>query len=291
MTVLVTGASGVVGRAVVAALDHAGMGRLAVVRSGGGAPGTIVHDLTAGGKALVDVVPSVPSAVIHLAAAVPHGARYSDTIETAAFTRAMDLTVFVAAKMWNCPVVYISGCALYDSLESDNRREEEDSPPRLHSPYLAAKWDGERLFRTFSNSTIIRLSAPLGPGLKSGLVVSRFIEIARRGGEINVWGSGTREQNFVDVRDVSELLLRAVQTPRPGVYNCAADRPVMMVELAKVVIDVTGRGTIAVGRYADPREGEKAHYSIEKTKSVFGWQASVSLAASLEALVHEEFEE
>ena len=133
-----------------------------------------------------------PSVVVHLAAAVPGGSVPDDEI-TAAATRRIDAAVAAACRKWNSRVLYMSGANLY------NRRDPNWKIPESvvegAGPYLAAKLDGERLFRHACEAAVFRLSSPIGIGIRADLVFMRFLQAARAHEALQVWGSGSREQD------------------------------------------------------------------------------------------------
>ncbi|MBL8344039.1 MAG: NAD(P)-dependent oxidoreductase [Rubrivivax sp.] len=283
--ILVTGASGIVGKAVMARARQLGLDALGLARTPDGDPQStnIACDLATCAP-LPNLVARRPSVIIHLAAAVPHSPRYPDTEASAALTRRVDACVHAAAEEWRCHVVYASSCGLYDRLSPRTKSESSDDLIRIASPYFAAKRDGERLFAGLQGCTVLRLPAPVGPGVPPGLVVARFVAQALAGEKLAIWGSGKREQNFVDATDLAEAALAAARVRWPGTINIAAARPVTMLELAHCVVEVVGRGSVALSGQPDPRDAETARYSTERAASVLGWTPKVSLASSIRSL-------
>lgn len=288
--IVVTGADGVVGRAVCNRLNANGAPFIPVVRQRREftAVGAYVMDLSHN-DGLAALQESNISGIIHLAAAVPHSSYYPDNEQSAALTRAMDGNVLSFCKCLEIPVIYMSTCGLYDRANSAIKYENDDSQIKIESPYFAAKRDGEKMFSSESPAVILRLAAPVGPGLSAGLVVSRFLSAARADASIRIWGSGAREQAFVDVRDVADLVCSAIVEPRAGVFNVAGNKPTTMVELAETVLGVVGKGSIEYSDRSDPREGETARYSITKVYEAYGWKPRRGLADSCKSIIEEDF--
>ncbi|MEZ6164639.1 MAG: NAD-dependent epimerase/dehydratase family protein [Phycisphaerales bacterium] len=71
-----------------------------------------------------------------------------------------------------------------------------------------------------------------------GMVLPRFVQAASRGEPLQVYGDGTQTRCFCDGRDVAHALpalLRAdARTER--VFNLGSDRPITILDLAKLVI-------------------------------------------------------
>ena len=280
--IVVTGAGGVVGRAVVSLLEALGESFVAVVRRPTYPVGgkELTCDL-ARSSALKEIVEPTPSGIVHLAAAVPHSPHYADTEESAALTRSMDEHVFVAAESWGCPVVYASTCGLYDRRSRAMKTEDDELPSVPASPYFAAKLAGERLFSRLSRCSVLRIAAPIGPGVPAGLVATRFISSALAGNTLNIWGTGSREQNYVASDDIATAMVRAVQLVPGGIINIAASEPTTMLELARTVVAVLGKGQIELTGEPDPREGETARYMIARAKRFLDWEPTTDIEQSI----------
>lgn len=272
--IVVTGASGVIGRALIARLRAERLPCVALDRE------ILTHPAP-----LVDAVPRKPSVLVHLAAVVPQPPSIPDDQSSALHTLDMDARVLEAAKQWGCHVIYTSGCSLYAKGGTSPKCEDEaGTEHRASSAYLAAKQQGERDFMASGQATVLRISAPVGEGLPRATVMGRFIEAAKAGGDLEVWGSGQREQNYVDVTDLADALFRALIV-RPGeLVNIAADQPITMLELARQIVRVFDRGAVRMVDKPDPREGEFARYSNRKAADLLGWRPTTSIFSSLERL-------
>lgn len=272
--IVVTGASGVIGRALMMRL-HAE--RLPCIALG--------RDVLSRPFSLVSAVPRKPSVLVHLAAVVPQPPAIPDDEVHATRTRDMDARVLEAATNWDCHAVYVSGCSLYAKDGTVPKSEEEAGTENTpSSAYLAAKQQGERDFLASKRATVLRISAPIGEGLPRATVVGRFMEAAKAGSELEVWGSGRREQNYVDAADLADALFRALIV-RPGeLINIAADQPITMLELAQQVVQVCGRGVVRMAGKPDPRDGELARYSNQRAADLLGWRPVTSMRASLERI-------
>ena len=286
--ILVTGADGIVGRAVCSVLKLARLEFVPLVRQRQSvtAENAIVSDLS--DASVLGILSRYDiTSIVHLAAAVPHSVDYPDTEVSAELTKRMDRNIFALQQQLRIPVVYMSTCGLYDRSLPTVKFEDDRSVIKIESPYFAAKFEGEKLFSAATCPTILRLSAPVGPGLKPSLVLSRFILAAQSSSSIEIWGSGDREQNFIDVRDVADLILRVIKNPKTCTLNVAGSNPITMSELANVVVDLVGRGSIEYSSKADPREGETARYSIQNAAMLYGWSPKNSIHESCKLVLNE----
>jgi len=284
--IIVTGADGVVGRSVSRALREAGKMVIPVIRRvrPWSHPDSVV--CTGPDDPQWESLGQRPvRGIVHLAAAVPHAAEYPDTEANAALTRALDRRVAALSDVVSASLIYMSTCGLY--RRTDPAVKDESASLEATSPYFAAKLDGEALMLSRPATTVFRLAAPVGPGLPPGLVLSRFIAQARANIDIEVWGSGQREQDFIDVRDCGSLIVRAVATPRPGVFNLASGHAVTMQALAHAVVAAVGGGRVHAVPRPDPRDNETARYDISRARNTFQWRPCFGLHESLAVLACE----
>lgn len=273
--IVVTGASGVIGRALMARLRLDGIEGIGVHRE--------AFDL-ARGASLPQFIGRRPEAIIHLAAAVPHSIHYPDTNASAAITRAVDKTVHDAAAEWGCRIVYASTCSLYDKRTPAIKYENTAVDIRPDSPYMQAKCDGEQMFGTLPSFSVLRVPAPIGPGLPDTVVAKRFLNLAMAGQTIRVWGTGMREQNYVDVSDIADIFLRAAFSKSQGLFNIAADAPTTMLDLAEKIARVVARGSFELAGIPDPLEQEFTRYSNARAHDELGWVPKVPLEDSIRSM-------
>jgi nucleoside-diphosphate-sugar epimerase len=243
------------------------------------------REVLAGSAPLAAAVSRQPSVLVHLAAVVPQPPAIPDDEVSAGRTREIDTRVLEAARLWDCHVVYASGCSLYTKAGATPRREEEaGAEPPPASAYLRAKQQGERDFLVSGRATVLRISAPVGAGLPQATVVGRFLAAAMAEGILEVWGSGQREQNYVDVADLADALFRALVLRPRELINIAADQPLTMLELAQQTVQACGRGAVRLAGTPDPRDGVPARYANRKAAELLGWRPTTSMRTSLERL-------
>lgn len=278
--ILVTGANGLVGAACAAAFAKAGREVVAISRRGLVGPAIDLSLPFEEGLATLDFSGArIPEVIVHMAAAVPHDVRYPDSPDSAALTRAIDRHVACAQDAWGSRIIYMSSCSVY--ARRDTTLNSPCSPLADNlTHYAAAKVDGERLFRE-RDAAIFRLSAPVGANMRPGLVFSRFANACRTGGRIELWGSGTREQDFIHLDDVCDLMMLATDSKVAGTYICASGHPVTMAKLAEEMVSFYGRGSVVAAEWVDPLDGETARYDISDSKRVFGWEPRRDRAAML----------
>lgn len=279
--ILVTGASGLIGSAVRARLVAAGAEVLTISSRNSEIPDAIVLDLAQAEPPLLDRLLIIkPDAIVHLAAVVPNPSLNSNLDLDADKTRAIDKLIMGFAKQWDVPLIYASGCSLYDA--ADASWKDETFPVGANHPYLAAKLEGE-ILATEGSAVVLRIASPYGRNMKPSLVLPRFLGRAMRGETIDVWGTGSREQDFVAVEDIASAVEAALVRYRPGIYNVASGTPVTMLHLAELVVNVAGKGSVRVGGHIDAQDGQTARYLIAKSKSELNWTPAARLNERLQA--------
>ncbi len=286
--IVVTGASGIVGRALRGQLADQGQACFCTARRYSQQASTetgLSLDLSqpGAGEALARHIgqsPSAsgrPSAIIHLAAAIPHSDEFDDHQRYYSATKAMDAQVAELQARLDLPLIYVSSCGLYDRLDPTIKTP-KTAKLSASTPYFQAKLEGEALFAASGKASIFRLSNPVGPGVPSKLVVPLFFKKMRQTKRIEVWGRGTREQDFIDVRDAARLLLAAACAPKAGVYNLAFGLPTSMFQLARHVQDALGSGQVSLPGHKDALEQETARYCIKDSRADFDWQPTHTIA-------------
>jgi nucleoside-diphosphate-sugar epimerase len=287
--IVVTGSDGIVGRALCQSMRMQFITFLPNThrRKLHTAEDALEFDLAATLDPLVPYFERITT-IVHLAAAVPHSTAYPDNDNSANKTQCIDANILELQEKTNAHVIYMSTCGLYD--RTSTAVKSELSPIKVTTPYFAAKAQGEDLFRSSGNATILRLAAPIGSGIKTNIVLSKFITAARGNKPITIWGSGQREQNYIDTEDVSNLIIKVIQSPGNDILNVASEMPTTMLTLAETVISVLGTGSIKMATAPDPRDSETARYSINKAKQLYGWTSKTILEQSIEKIASEDFD-
>lgn len=234
MKVLVTGASGFVGRHLVPALAERDHEVTALVRRSGAAPAgatsTVQADLE---QPLPEGALPRVDAVVHLAQGngrFPEGARGLFRVNTAATQELLDHARRAGAACF----LYASSASVYGFGSRPFREDDVVSPPDF---YALTKAVGEQLvsaYRGFVAATSLRLVAPYGPG-QSGRMIPRLIESVREGRPVTLNEGGRPAMNPIYVGDVVEAVLALLDSPASGVLNLAGDQVVSIRELAESI--------------------------------------------------------
>lgn len=277
--IAITGGSGLIGRALVRRLSASGADFTLLTASIMENGGWLEHLL----RQKIE-----PSALIHLAAAVPSPPKKPDTQSLAGVTLMLDREALTISNWFGCPVVYASGCSLYSKL-SRRLGATEESPLQdisdMRSPYLSAKLMGESLFLATGRATIFRISTPIGLGLSDRSALGILIANAREEKRVRYFGLGTREQNYVDATDIARGIEMAIRNNPFEVVNIAAKESVTMKSLVELISTLEPGVEISQPSKIDPKEGEMARIVIKKAKARLGWEPLVPLKESVQKLL------
>lgn len=286
--VLVTGASGFLGRAVCRALADAGHPILAVRNRREAAlqhPAVrwIRMDLTAADP-LRGADHAEFGAIAHLAAMLPSGTVTAE--EAARVNRHIDDCIFQMAAARGATVVYASGTSVYGETRTDAPVDENAAPAPL-GPYPLAKLEGERAGAKTVRSgggrfVALRVCAPYGPGQTARTVIQLFVERALAAEPLLYYGTGSREQAFTFVNDAAAAFLLALGTG-DGCYNIAGGPVITMKELAVMVADLSGMPArlVQASSRPDPEEGLRARFDTGRAARELRWVPRVSLRDGL----------
>jgi UDP-glucose 4-epimerase len=188
------------------------------------------------------------------------------------------------------PIVYASSAAVYGDSAAIPLNEKAPTSPL--SPYAVDKLACEmhaqvawHLHRT--PSTGCRFFNVYGPRQNpyspySG-VISKFSAKIARKEPLTIYGDGNQQRDFIFVKDVAQMLLKAMETLNKGahIYNFCTGRAHSINELADVMGEIVG---VAVKKeYAPPRLGD-IRFSLgdpAKTSQELGLKASTPLEKGL----------
>jgi nucleoside-diphosphate-sugar epimerase len=301
MRVLVTGATGFVGRATCAELLGRGHEVVALVRRPGSEPdgteggrGDIAADDGALAAALSG---AAPDAVVHLAAEIA-SQRNAAKIEATNVEGTRRLVE--AAKATGRAPRFVF-CSTVVTGEANGELLEPDKPLPVETPYGRSKQEGERIVAGSGlPNAIVRPSHVYGPG---GWYEEEFVKRLRQPGRFAVIGRGDNWWDVIRVEDVASALAVATEHEGSGgIYHAADDEPIRFYDFIALTATALGTGPprrvpaplarLAAGRHAVTAVTRSARSSNARLKDELGWRprfptAAVGVPDAVAGLRHE----
>jgi GDP-4-dehydro-6-deoxy-D-mannose reductase len=292
--ILVTGASGFVGRWLVSELGAAGHDAI-------GAPPSSRLEITDPSAVTAVVERASPDAVAHLAGLSYGPDARNDPDRAFAVNEGGTRAVMAAAAARRTPVLVVSSAEVYGSPARADLPLRESAPVGADQPYGRSKLAQERVALESAAGggppvVIVRPFNHTGPGQRPEFVVpalsQRIIAARQRGDRTIRAGNVDVRRDFSDVRDVVRayrLILEAMGSgglgagPDLRTYNIASGRAVAIREIAEafaalagIEIEITVDPDLV--RESDPREirGDASLIADE-----LGWSPSIPLDVTL----------
>ena len=250
--VVVTGADGFVGRALVAHFREAGRPFRAVVRQREGAPAPkpgirAVRDLETMPGAELDALLAGASAIVHLAGrahALDEGAHDPAAAYASANVLATARLARAAVRAGLRRFVFASTVKVNGEASAPGRPCRPDDPPDPRDAYARSKRDAERELVAIAAGTdlapiVLRLPLVYGPGVK-GNFAALLDGIARE--RRLVLGAVRNRRSLLYVGNLVEAIDAALDAPVPpsGVHFVADAQSVAVPQLARACGEALG---------------------------------------------------
>ena len=197
------------------------------------------------------------------------------------------------AKRVRAKIFQASTSEVYGDPTVHPQREEywgNVNPIGYRSCYDEGKRCAETLFFDYYRQhglriKVARIFNTYGPRMDphDGRVISNFIVQALRGENITVYGDGTQSRAFCYVDDMIGGFVKLMDTPDTvtGPINLGNPVEFTMVQLARLVIDLTGSSSKISYQPLPHDDPKQRSPELSKAKSLLNWEPTVSLKDGL----------
>lgn len=207
------------------------------------------------------------------------------------------LNLLELAKRSGARIVQASTSEVYGSPEIHPQNETywgHVNPVGLRACYDEGKRCAETLFSDYRRhygvvTKIARIFNTYGPRMQpdDGRVVSNFIVQALRGQPLTVYGDGMQTRSFCYVTDLIDAMTRLMDTPDSfgGPVNLGNPNECTMLELAQLIVEMTGSGSRIVFERLPHDDPERRCPDIEIAKAVLHWVPRIPLRQGLQRTI------
>jgi nucleoside-diphosphate-sugar epimerase len=137
------------------------------------------------------------------------------------------------------------------------------------------------------DACIVRIFNTYGPRMKpdDGRVVSNFVVQALRGDPLTVYGDGSQTRSFCFVDDEVRGFLALLDSGERGPINIGNPGEFTMLELADLVLDLTGSSSPISYEPALADDPARRRPDITLARELLGWEPQIELRDGLERTI------
>jgi UDP-glucose 4-epimerase len=233
--------------------------------------------------------------IFNCAAQTSHPLSLQDPIHDAEINCLGNLKLLEAVRLLNknAVLIYTSSSTVVGRAEGDLVDEKHGERPL--DIYSANKGVAEKYYRIYNRvhdikTVVLRfanLYGPFGKGYPEFGFVNYFIHLAWQNHPIRIFGSGSQTRNVLFVDDATDILYRAASEQRlqGEVLFAAHDTHLSVLEIARHIVDVFGRGRLEHVEWPDERrriEIDDVRISSARIRELTNWTPSYDFRSGLE---------
>ncbi|MFH1710164.1 MAG: GDP-mannose 4,6-dehydratase [bacterium] len=227
-------------------------------------------------------------ACFHLAAQISVDRSIHSPQETIDINVNGTLTILELCRKHNVKLVFASTSEVYGTAQ--NKKMDESHPLDAQSPYGASKLAADRLCKSYIDTygldiSILRNFNTFGPyqGDDSyGGVIAIFTKAALAGKDLNIFGSGEQERDYMWVDDAVNAYLKVVS--RKGVFNAGSGTTIKVNRIAHLIKELSKSKSRIVHIKSRPGEVQRLCCNAGKIKKL-GWKPKASIEEGIKKYV------
>ena len=278
MIILITGATGFVGKYCVKALSGSYQ-IIQLKRKGKEDDGYLVIDLIdiESMKKLKSIKINI---LVHLASAIPaRSSSFFNTNVVGTYNLLNNLN-----KKYLKKIILLSSVSVYKHASDKVSYFQEDNSEIPEDEYRKSKLMQELLIKMYCRDSIdyliFRAPSIYGPGNTSKTLLPIWYEKATKNEDL-VIQTKNYKQNFVHVKDVVEIIRQGVERNLSGTYNLFSNETVEIERLAKIIINAVNSSSKIIKDYKTEELHDKI-YNNDKLMRDFECSSFISLSEGIE---------
>lgn len=180
------------------------------------------------------------------------------------------LTEKIINKFKKAKIIYLSTASIYNINGEIITENTIDNPK---NEYSISKYWGEKLVLKTKRATVIRLSSLFGTNMKENTIIPNYVNQALKNNQIEVWGKGKREQNYIVVDDVCLLIKNVIENHEKAINNillAISNREFSNLELANIISNETN----ATVKFINQDNSLSLNYNNKKTQNLINWRSN-----------------
>lgn len=244
MNILLTGATGFVGKRLLKQLEEHGIDRndlyLLTGREAEGYHCILHHGYTYDVSAFDGVI---FDAVLHMGATTPKGKEKQGMLD---FTENIRSTMHLISNLPNLPEKFVFGSTV-SVYEQNGQTISEETPLSLRDDYGLSKIVCERFLEEWAKQNdvclqILRFGPIYGPGEETyNKLAGAFIKKCMAGETIHIYSDGSEYRSMIYVDDVCRMICRAMELDEyVGPINIVEEQQISLKDIAELARRVSG---------------------------------------------------
>lgn len=282
--VLITGASGFIGKSTVSALSRCSD---LEIYSTGRTPSLSLNNYIEADLTKENFIETIKKnlpecdVIVHLAAYIDKNLpkKISDvncygTLQTVAL-----------AKELKCKkIIYFSSSGVIGKpVETPITESHPLNPSNI---YHCSKLFGEYIIsqsKQYGISPVIyRIPSPVGRDMPEDRILPVFIKNCTENKNIVLYGKGLRKQNYINVKDIVKAVKLGIRKDIEGIFNIANNKSYSNVELANICLKkLNSAGKIIFNNIPDTDEDYNWTFSIDKANTELGFYPEIDIETSI----------
>jgi nucleoside-diphosphate-sugar epimerase len=163
---------------------------------------------------------------------------------------------------------------------------EDDDTNRPLSPYAASKKAAETLCFTYHHLygldiTVFRYFTVYGPAGRPDMSIFRFIKWILEDQPLIIYGDGSQSRDFTYVDDIARGTILGLKNLGYEIINLGSDSPHSLVEILKIIEELTGKKAIIKYEPFHKADVEKTWANIKKSRLLLGWEPAKTIKTGL----------